>query len=69
MGRFARALPWLERAVAAAEQGDVHGRVDSEGLGTSLHLVGVCYERQGQLVHARPWFERAMSVDRKHDGT
>src|SRR5260370_1170539 len=41
-GEFAAARPWFERAVAEAEKGDVHGRVDHESLGTSLHEVGDC---------------------------
>jgi tetratricopeptide (TPR) repeat protein len=61
-GQFAEALPWFERAVAAAEKGDVHGRVDPESLGTSLHQVGYCYARQGQFAEALPWFDRASIV-------
>jgi hypothetical protein len=30
------ARPWFERAVAAAEQGDIHGQVDHGSLGVSL---------------------------------
>lgn len=40
MGHFEEARPWFERAVAAKEKGDVHGRVDNERLGSSLHQVG-----------------------------
>jgi len=47
-GKFAEALPWFDRAVAAKEKGDVHGRVDSESLRVSLHLVGYCYESMGR---------------------
>ena len=43
IGQFAEAQPWYERAVAEAEQGDVHGRIDHESLGTSLREVrNVC---------------------------
>ena len=42
IGQFEAARPWFERAVAAKEQGDVHGRVDHESLGGSLHQVGYC---------------------------
>ncbi len=35
VGKFAEALPWFDRAVAAAEKGDVHGRVDAESLGAT----------------------------------
>ena len=61
-GKFAEALPWFERAVAAKEKGDVHGRVDSESLEASLHQVGDCYTSQGRLAEAKPWFERAARV-------
>jgi len=62
LGQFAKALPWFERAVAAKAKGDVHGRVNSESLGTSLRQVGVCYSRQGQFAEALPWFERAVAA-------
>jgi tetratricopeptide (TPR) repeat protein len=61
-GKFAEALPWFERAVTAAEKGDVHGRVDPESLGTSLHRVGDCYARLGKAGEAQSWFERASMV-------
>jgi tetratricopeptide (TPR) repeat protein len=67
LGQFAKALPWFERAVAAKEKGDVHGRVDSESLGKSLHLVGDCYASQGELAKALPWFERAVAAKEKGD--
>jgi tetratricopeptide (TPR) repeat protein len=59
IGQFAEAQPWFERAVATKEQGDIHGRVDHESLGRSLHLVGYCLSSQGQFAEAQPWFERA----------
>jgi len=62
LGRFEEAQPWFERAVAAKEQGDVHGRVDGESLGTSFHLVGSCYSSRGQFEQAQPWYERAVAV-------
>ena len=64
IGVFEAALPWFERAVAAKEQGDVHGRVDQESLGTSLHYVGYCLSRTGQFEAALPWFERAVAAIR-----
>jgi tetratricopeptide (TPR) repeat protein len=63
LGQFAQALPWFERAVAASEQGDVHGRVDAQSLGTSLRRVGECYKRLGQSAQALPWFERADAIE------
>jgi hypothetical protein len=67
LGRFAEALPWFERAVAAAEKGDVHGRVDAASLGKSLHQVGCCYASVGQFAEALPWFERAVAAKEKGD--
>lgn len=43
LGQFAEALPWLERAVAAKEKGDVYGRVDSASLGASTAAVARCH--------------------------
>src|SRR5258706_7366233 len=67
IGRFADARPWYERAVAAKEKGDVHGRVDHESLGLSLHQVGICLSSTGQFADARPWFERAVTAAEKGD--
>jgi tetratricopeptide (TPR) repeat protein len=67
LGQFAKALPWFERAVAAKENGDLHGRVDSESLGRSLHQVGDCYSSQGELAKALPWFERAVAAKENGD--
>ena len=67
VGRFDEARPWFERAVAEAEKGDVHGRVDHESLGSSLHQVGYCYTRTGRFDEARPWFERAVAEAEKGD--
>ena len=60
-GQYEAARPWFERAVAETEQGDVHGRVDHESLGSSLHQVGYCLSQTGQYEAARPWFERAVA--------
>ena len=67
IGVFEAALPWFERAVAAKEQGDVHGRVDQESLGTSLHYVGYCLSSTGQFEAALPWFERAVAASEHGD--
>ena len=64
-GQFAEALPWFERAVAAKEKGDVHGRVDAASLGVSLHGVGDCHSSLGQLAEALPWLERVASLQEK----
>ena len=67
LGKYAEALPWFKRAVAAKEKGDVHGRIDPANLGTSLHQVGYCYFSQGQYAEALPWFERAVAAKEKGD--
>ena len=45
VGRFVEARPWYERAVAAKEQGDVHGRVNHASLGRSLAALAIYPER------------------------
>jgi hypothetical protein len=49
------------------EQGDVHGRVDAQSLGVSLHQVGFCCFKQGQFAQALPWFERAVAAKEQGD--
>ncbi len=66
-GQFAEARPFFERAVAAKEKGDVHGRVDHASLGMSVHLVGDCYSSLGQFAAARRFFERAVAEAEKGD--
>jgi hypothetical protein len=72
-GTFRR-CPWFGDRISAAKvprsssQSDVHGRVDSESLGTSLRLVGYCYSSQGQFAEALPWLERAALVVSKREG-
>ncbi|HWO25662.1 MAG TPA: tetratricopeptide repeat protein [Kofleriaceae bacterium] len=67
LGRFTEALRWYERAVAAAERGDGHGRVDAARLGTSLDDVGCCYAMRGQFEQALPWLERAIAAKERGD--
>ncbi len=67
IGRFTDALPWYERAVAAAEQGDVHGRIDHASLGTSLHQIGYCLSQTGRYEEAQPWYERAVAAAEQGD--
>ena len=67
VGQFAAAQPWFERAVEAAEQGDIHGRVDHASLGRSLHQVGSCLWSQGQFAAAQPWCERAVEAAEQGD--
>jgi tetratricopeptide (TPR) repeat protein/predicted phosphodiesterase len=67
IGKFEEARPWYERAVAEAERGDVHGRVDHQSLGTSLHQVGVCLSSVGKFEEARPWYERAVAEAERGD--
>jgi tetratricopeptide (TPR) repeat protein len=67
IGQFAAARPWYERTAAETGKGDVHGRVDHESFGSSLHQVGYCLSRVGEFAAARPWFERAVEEKRKGD--
>jgi tetratricopeptide (TPR) repeat protein len=67
IGQFAAALQWFERAVAAKEKGDIHGRVDNESLGSSLNWVGTCLIEQGEHAAALPWLERAVAASEKGD--
>ena len=61
IGHFVAALPWCKHALAEAERGDVHGRVDHERLSGHLHLIGLCLSEQGQFAAAQPWYERAVA--------
>ena len=65
--RPAQARPWFEQAVEARAQGDIHGRVDHDSLGTSLHEVGFCFSSSGDYTQARPWFEQAVEEARQGD--
>ncbi|MGI8631302.1 MAG: tetratricopeptide repeat protein [Solirubrobacterales bacterium] len=67
LGRNDEARPWFERAVAAAEQGDVHGRIDHASLGRSLYQLGICLSRVGRYDEARPWYERAVAAAEQGD--
>ena len=46
-GQFAAAQPWFERAVTAAEQGDVHGRVDHKNLAQTFVAARDAFECWG----------------------
>jgi len=55
VGRFEKALPWLERAVAAKDKGDVHGRVDPgeprhKSSSSGLLLLACRKVRRGESV-------------------
>ncbi len=67
IGMFGEAIHWYERAVAEAEKGDVHGRIDHASLGSSLHQVGSCLSQTGDYEGARPWYERAVAEKEKGD--
>jgi hypothetical protein len=42
--------------LAEKRQGDLHGRVDHESLGKSLHELGSCAYQQGQWLAAAGWY-------------
>jgi hypothetical protein len=56
-----------EKLVEEVQKGDVHGRLDHESLGRSLHQVGMCLSRLGQDAEARLWYERAVEEAQKGD--
>ena len=60
--QYAEARPWYERAVAEAEQGDVHGRVDKPQLRQMLLNGAVCLDRLGDEDRAREWRVRASEL-------
>jgi tetratricopeptide (TPR) repeat protein len=68
IGRFDAARPWFERAVAAAEQGDGHGRIDGRHLRCCLQALARCCEQLGQLDEARAWLDRASGIS-THEGS
>ena len=47
-GEFAAARPWFERAVAEAEKGDVHGRVDHQSLDGSRRALAYCLKNMAE---------------------
>lgn len=59
-GKFGEAGGWFERAVAAREQGDVHGRVDHESLAYSLRSTAACLRKLG-LQHDALLFEEKLN--------
>ena len=65
LGAFADAQPWFERAVAAAERGDIHGRVDHASLGISLHALATCLDELGRHSEATAYRARAAALVRK----
>jgi tetratricopeptide (TPR) repeat protein/predicted phosphodiesterase len=67
MGRFEEAQLWFERNIAEIEKPDEHGRIDHEGLSSSVQAVGICLSSAGKYEEARPWFERAVAEKEKGD--
>jgi hypothetical protein len=71
LGKLDEAVCWYERAVAAKERGDVHGRVDPASLAASLARVSSCHAGLGNARDARRWHERAVAAQQageRHDG-
>ena len=56
-----------ERAAEAKGKGDIHGRVDFDSLGKSLHEAGYCLMGIDKYDAALPWFERAVEATEKGD--
>jgi uncharacterized protein YidB (DUF937 family) len=57
-GRDAEAQPWLERAVAEKEKGDVFGRIDHDSLNMSVQSLAQCLRNLGLDDAARTWEQR-----------
>lgn len=68
LGRYAEALPWYERAVVAAEQGDIFGRVDRFTLAAIRRTGGACLLRLGRAEEAAEWFRRAEALAAPESG-
>ncbi|MCG8419034.1 MAG: AAA family ATPase [Proteobacteria bacterium] len=66
LGRFGISRAWALSAVEK-RQGDIHGRVDHESLGRSLHQVGRCYLETGEYEQARSWYQQAVEEKRQGD--
>jgi hypothetical protein len=47
--------------------GDVHGRVDHQSLGATLHEIVVCLSSSGELEQARASYEQAVQEKRRGD--
>ncbi|MBI2906367.1 MAG: tetratricopeptide repeat protein [Chloroflexi bacterium] len=62
LGKFAEALPWYERAVAASEKGDIHGRVDQESVIVSLQSGATCLRKAGRSREAKEWEAKARAL-------
>ena len=67
LGRFSVAIPWYEQAQAEKGQGDLHGRVNHESLGVTLHEIGNCFFQQGEWPKAAEWYEQAQAEARQGD--
>ncbi|MEM9387019.1 MAG: tetratricopeptide repeat protein [Pseudomonadota bacterium] len=67
IGLFNLGRLWFESALEQAEKGNVHGRVDHQALGSSLHQIGYCLLQTGDYEGARPSFERAVKESEQGD--
>jgi tetratricopeptide (TPR) repeat protein len=64
IGEFELARPWFERAVAAAEKGDIHDRIDHDSLGNSLRYLAYCLRQLKRYQEAEILEVRAAQLDR-----
>jgi hypothetical protein len=53
--------------VKEKEQGDVHGRVNHESLGRSLHALAECFEHGDQQTAAADYYRRAAEASERGD--
>jgi tetratricopeptide (TPR) repeat protein len=68
LGRLEEAVTWFERAAAAAEKGDVRGRVNHGRIATILRLGAQCLAHLGRPKEAAIWEEKAAEADRRAAG-
>ena len=61
-GQYGEARTWFERAVAAKEQGDVHGRNDHESLCVTLLYGAELLRKLGDTETAVQWEKRASEL-------
>ena len=66
-GQWPAAAGWFMQAVVETSQGVLHGRVDHESLGSSLHGLGNCAFQQREWSAAAGWCEQAVAEKRQGD--
>jgi len=50
---------WYKRAITESEKGDVHGRIDRDGIQMSIRSVAICLRMLKKYEEAATWEARA----------